>query len=54
MLSPRAPLSARKHQTLSDNMSNMSLDKENTVRGKVARTSAPDVPGGAFRRCPSV
>lgn len=32
MLSARAPLSVKNEQTLSGQMNNMSLDKENTVR----------------------
>lgn len=44
MLSPRAPLSVKNEKTLSSQMNNMSLDKENTVRAKLLKLPFLKVP----------
>lgn len=49
MLSPRAPLSVKNEKTLSSQMNNISLDKENTVRAKLLK-----LPFHEFFKCRAV
>lgn len=44
MLSPRSPLSVKNENTLSSQMDDMSLDKENTVRTKLRSDAASGTP----------
>jgi len=41
MLAARSPLSVKNENTLSSQMSNVSLDKENTVRAEIRHSDAP-------------